>query len=106
MANEQKPAAASSRIKSMDTTKAAIKRDYLEPAAKKLGKSFHSGEVIKRAFIIFAADCAALTGEDRTKFCAQLDATPGWFPVNPSACRQAFEAKTEADAIAKDYSAW
>lgn len=103
---DQKPAP-ESKIKSMDTTKAHIKAAYLEPIAKKRQAGWHSGEVLKLAFIAMAADCAGLEkGPDRAKFFAQMDATPGWFGSgNPSACRQAYEAKGTLDEVAADYSA-
>jgi len=82
------------KIKQIDTTSAAVKKDYLEPTAAKIGKSYHAGETLKLAFIRFAADAASLTGAERAEFIKLLDSTPGWFGSgNNSACRQHFEER-------------
>lgn len=99
------------KIKQIDTTSLAIKRDYLETSAALLEKqdqqkrSFHAGEVLKLAFIRMAADAVELKGEDRASFIALLDATPGWFGCgNNSACRQAFEKKGALADVQKSYA--
>lgn len=102
-----KPGKIQIQIQDMDTTKSGLKANYLEPIGKKMDKSFHAGEVLKLAFIAFAADCASLPkgSPERAKFFAQLDSTPGWFGSgNNSACRQAYEAKGGKEEIAADYS--
>ena len=105
MSAEQKSPAAAPEIKQIDTRASAIKEQYLDPIAAKLQKSFHSGEVLKMAFIAMAADALALSGESRKKFFLLLDSSPGWFGNgNNSACRQAYERKTALGDIAKDYS--
>lgn len=97
--------AASPEIAQINTTATAIRETYLDPLAKKLGKTFHAGETLKMAFIALAADAVGLTGESRKKFFLLLDSTPGWFGNgNNSACRQAYERKTALGDIAKDYS--
>jgi hypothetical protein len=96
------------KIKTLDTTSHSIKKEYLEPTAKKLAKSYHAGETLKLAFIRFAADSMELAGEDRAAFIRQMDSTPGWWGCgNNSACRQHFEnTKGGTAEIAKDYAGW
>lgn len=106
-APEKPPGKITIEIASMDTTGGHIKSAYLDVMAKKYNKSFHAGEVLKLAFIAFAADCAALPkgSPERAKFAAQLDATPGWFGSgNNSACRQYYDKKGGIDEVMKDYS--
>ncbi len=82
------------KIKQIDTTSAAVKKDYLDPTAAKIGKSYHAGETLKLAFIRLAADALALQGEERVAFIKLMDSTPGWFGCgNNSACRQHFEER-------------
>ena len=103
MTEKHEPA---SRVRQMDTTKAGV-RKYLDAAAEKTKESFHAGSSLKRAAIVFAADCAGLEGTERAEFAKQMDSTPGFFMCgNNSACKQAYEAKGSSVAGLEDYTSF
>ena len=113
--NAAKPKNKGNKMKQQDTTAMGV-RAYLDSTAKILNEarkkdgkeavSFHAGEVMKMAAARFAADAVELKGEDRAKFLAMMDATPGWFACgNNSACRQAYERKGSLAEVAKNYGA-
>lgn len=94
------------KIKQMDTTKAGLRKNYLEPAAEKTKESFHAGSSMKRAAFMFFCDMIGLAvgTQERAEAAKQWDATPGWFACgNNSACRQAYESKGPEETLA-DYT--
>lgn len=100
------------KIKQLDTTTTSLREKYLQPTAEWLAqnsedkskRNFYASEVLKLAFIRFAADAADLKGEERNEFFKLLNATPMWFPTNSSACRQHFEKKGGVAAIEANYA--
>lgn len=82
------------KVKQMDTTKEAVKRDYLDKVAEKIGEPWHSQAAHKLAVGVWFLDVLQITDQEtRDEAMKQWQATPSSFGSNASALGQALGRK-------------
>ena len=82
------------KVKQMETTKEAVKRDYLDKVAEKTGEQWHSQAAHKLAVGVWFLDMLQVADQaTRDEAMKQWQATPSSFGSNASALGQALGRK-------------